>query len=55
VTAVLHTWGQSLTPHIHLHCIVTGGALAHDGARWIPAKPGFLFPVRALAQVFRAK
>jgi hypothetical protein len=55
VTAVLHTWGQALTPHIHLHCIVTGGALAYDGARWIPAKPGFLFPVRALAQVFRAK
>jgi hypothetical protein len=54
-TAVLHTWGQSLTQHIHVHCIVTGGALAHDGARWIPAKPGFLFPVRALARVFRAK
>jgi hypothetical protein len=55
VTAVLHTWGQTLTQHIHLHCIVTGGALATDGARWIPAKPGFLFPVRALAMVFRAK
>jgi hypothetical protein len=55
VTAVLHTWGQTLTQHIHLHCIVTGGALAVDGSRWIPAKPGFLFPVRALAQVFRAK
>jgi hypothetical protein len=55
VTAVLHTWGQTLTQHIHPHCIVTGGALALDGSRWIPAKPGFLFPVRALAQVFRAK
>jgi hypothetical protein len=55
VTAVLHTWGQTLTQHIHLHCIVTGGALAPDGSRWIPAKPGFLFPVRALAQVFRAQ
>lgn len=55
VTAVLHTWGQTLTQHIHLHCIVTGGALAADGSRWIPAKPGFLFPVRALAMVFRAK
>ena len=55
VTAVLHTWGQTLTQHLHLHCIVTGGALAPDGSRWIPATPGFLFPVRALAQVFRAK
>jgi hypothetical protein len=55
VTAVLHTWGQTLSQHIHLHCLVTGGALARDGTRWIPAKPGFLFPVRALAQVFRAK
>jgi hypothetical protein len=55
VTAVLHTWGQTLVQHLHLHCIVTGGALAPDGSRWIPAKPGFLFPVRALAQVFRAK
>ena len=55
VTAVLHTWGQTLVQHLHLHCIVTGGALAPDGSRWIAAKPGFLFPVRALAQVFRAK
>jgi hypothetical protein len=55
VTAVLHTRAQTLTQHIYLHCIVTGGALAPGGSRWIPAKPGFLFPVRALAQVFRAK
>ena len=55
VTAVLHTWGQTLVQHLHLHCIVTGGALAPDGSRWMSAKPGFLFPVRALAQVFRAK
>jgi hypothetical protein len=55
VTAILHTWGQNLCQHLHLHCIVTGGALSRDGARWIPARPGFLFPVRALATVFRAK
>ncbi len=55
VTAILHTWGQTLCQHLHLHCVVTGGALAPDGARWIPARPGFLFPVRALATVFRAK
>jgi Putative transposase/Transposase zinc-binding domain len=54
-TAVLHTWGQTLTQHVHVHCIVTGGALARDGSRWIPARPGFLFPVRALAKVFRGR
>ncbi|TPW18981.1 MAG: putative transposase, partial [Elusimicrobia bacterium] len=55
VTAVLHTWGQTLSQHIHVHCVVTGGALAADGARWIPARPGFLFPVRALAKLFRGR
>ena len=51
---VLHTWGQNLSQHLHVHCVVSGGALAPDG-RWIPAKRGFLFPVRALSVVFRAK
>jgi hypothetical protein len=56
VTAILHTWGQNLSQHLHLHCLVTGGALALDGTRWIaPRSPGFLFPVRALATVFRGK
>ena len=55
VTAVLHTWGQTLTQHVHVHCVVTGGALAPQGARWIPARPSFLFPVRALAKVFRGR
>jgi len=55
VTAILHTWGQNLSQHLHLHCVVTGGALAQDGTRWIAAKTGFLFPVRALSTVFRAK
>jgi hypothetical protein len=54
-TAILHTWGQNLSQHLHLHCVVPGGALAPDGARWIAAPPGFLFPVRALARVFRGK
>jgi len=53
-TAILHTWGQNLSQHLHLHCVVTGGALTQDGARWIAA-PGFLFPVQALARVFRGK
>lgn len=55
VTAILHTWGQNLSQHLHLHCVVTGGALAPDGSRWNPVKAGFLFPVRALAKVFRGK
>ena len=55
VTAVLHTWGQTLTQHVHVHCVVTGGALARDGTRWLPARPTFLFPVRALAKVFRGR
>lgn len=55
ITAILHTWGQNLTLHIHLHCLVTGGALSKDGARWRAAQPGFLFPVKALSKVYRAK
>jgi hypothetical protein len=56
LTAILHTWGQTLSLHPHLHCVVTGGALAQGGSRWIPTRhPGFLFPVRALAKVFRGK
>ena len=55
-TVILHTWSQTLSQHIHLHCIVTGGALASDASRWIPPRhPSFLFPVRALAKVFRGK
>jgi hypothetical protein len=56
VTVILHTWGQNLSQHLHLHCLVTGGALAPDGSRWIAARsPRFLFPVRALATVFRGR
>jgi hypothetical protein len=54
--AILHTWSQTLSLHPHLHCVVTGGALAKDGARWIRTRhKGFLFPVRALSKVFRGK
>lgn len=55
ITAILHTWGQNLSQHLHLHCLVTGGALAADKSRWITGRSSFLFPVRALATVFRAK
>src|SRR6266850_3015958 len=54
-SAILHPWGQNLSQHLHLHCVVPGGALTQDGARWIAAPPGFLFPVLALARVFRGK
>jgi len=56
ITMVLHTWSQTLDYHIHVHCVVTGGALAPDGSRWIPTKRrDFLFPVHALSRVFRGK
>jgi hypothetical protein len=55
VTAVLHTWGQTLTQHVHVHCVVTGGGLSPDGRQWRRTRRGFLFPVRALSQVFRGK
>jgi len=54
--AILHTWSQTLALHPHLHCVVTGGALAMDGSRWIRTRhKSFLFPVRALSKVFRGK
>lgn len=53
--AVLHTWDQKLLDHFHLHCLIPAGALSEDGRRWIPARNDFLFPVKALAQVFRGK
>jgi hypothetical protein len=55
ITAVLHTWSQTLLDHYHLHCIVTGGGLSADGSKWVSAPPHFLFAVRALSKVFRAK
>jgi hypothetical protein len=56
LTMVLHTWSQTLEHHVHVHCVVTGGALAPDGSRWIPTKRrDFLFPVHALSRVFRGK
>jgi hypothetical protein len=55
VTAVLHTWSQTLLDHYHLHCIVTGGGLSTDTEGWRAANPRWLFPVRALSGLFRAK
>jgi hypothetical protein len=54
-TAVLHTWDQKLLYHVHLHCVIAGGALASDGTRWLPARHNYLFPVRELSQDFRRR
>jgi Putative transposase/Transposase zinc-binding domain len=51
--AVLHTWGQTLTHHPHVHCLVPGGGVALDGQRWIACKPNFLLSVHALTKAFR--
>jgi putative transposase len=62
VLAVLHTWGQNLHHHPHLHCVVTGGGLSCDAQgqvetspRWVSCRPGFFLPVRVLSRVFRGK
>ena len=50
--AILHTWGQALTHHPHIHCLVPGGALA-DGQRWIACRPRFFLPIHVLSRLFR--
>ena len=52
MTAVLHTWGQNLSQHVHLHCLVPGGALG-DKEEWHAAKSDYLFPVKALSRHYR--
>ena len=54
-TAVLHTWGQTLMPHPHLHLIIPGGGLSPDQTRWQPTPENYLLPTRVLSQVFRGK
>jgi hypothetical protein len=53
LVAVLHTWGQNLHHHPHVHCIVAGGGLSPDRTRWVTCRPGFFLPVRVLASLFR--
>lgn len=55
ILAVLHTWGQNLSLHVHLHCIVSAGGLDPTHRRWIRRPGGYLFPVHALSRVFRGK
>jgi hypothetical protein len=51
--AVLHTWGQTLLHHPHVHCVVPGGGLSPGGRRWVPTKKRFFLPVRVLSKRFR--
>lgn len=53
ITAVLHTWGQTMIPHVHIHCIVTGGALAKDGKKFRRSGRQYLFEAKALSARFR--
>lgn len=53
--AILHTWGQTLVHHPHVHCVVPAGGLADDGRTWRPCRPGFFLPVRVLSRLFRGK
>lgn len=51
--SVLHTWGQNLLHHPHVHCVVPGGGIAVDGERWCSCRPGFFLPVKVLSRLFR--
>jgi hypothetical protein len=53
MTMVLHTWGQTLQHHPHIHCVVPGGGPSLDGTRWVACRPGFFLPVRVLSRLFR--
>ena len=52
---VLHTWGQNLMHHPHVHCVIPAGGLSPDGTRWIGSRRNFFLPVRVLSRVFRGK
>ncbi len=54
-TAILHTWGQNLEFHPHLHCVVTGGGLSPDGKEWIATRDNFLMSVKVVAKLFKGK
>ncbi len=53
--AVLHSWGQNLMFHPHIHCVVPGGGLSHDGHRWVPCRPKYFLAVQVLSRMFRGK
>jgi hypothetical protein len=53
--SILHTWGQTMQPHPHIHCVVPGGGLSPDHTRWISSPSNFFLPVKVLSRVFRGK
>jgi hypothetical protein len=53
--SILHTWGQTLVHHPHVHCVVPAGGLSEDGRTWRACRPGFFLPVRVLSRLFRGK
>jgi hypothetical protein len=53
--SILHTWGQNLMDHPHIHCIVTGGGLSPDGDKWVSCRKGFFLPVKVMSRLFRGK
>lgn len=53
--AILHTWGQNLMDHPHLHCVVPGGGLSADGNKWISFRKSFFIPVKVLSRLFKGK
>jgi predicted Zn-ribbon and HTH transcriptional regulator len=55
ILCILHTWGQTLNRHPHIHCVVPGGGLSPDHTRWISSHPRFFLPVKLLSSVFRDK
>ena len=55
ITAVLHTWGSTMTHHPHVHMIVPGGGIALDGKRWLSCQPRFLLPVPVLTKLFQGR
>ena len=53
--ALLHTWGQTVLAHPHLHCVIPGGGISPDGKRWVRCRDGFFLPVRVMSRMFRGK
>ena len=56
ILGILHTWGQNLLAHPHIHCVIPAGGISRDHSRWVPPRyPGFFLPVKVLSRVFRGK
>ena len=53
--AILHSWGQQLLKHPHLHCVIPGGGIRNDNKKWVSFRDNFIFPVKVMAMLFRGK